>query len=579
MTRIALTTAAIASLALACNDYQFAPAGHCLVQPGSVEARLPNTSSADILFVVDDSPSMDPKQAGLAASFKDFITRMVETNVARASKGLQAVDFRIAVTTSSVFEAGPAATSCVSGGGDLQCCQVSQCADVPSCSRGTSGGCGLGQVCIESPLIDTSGRVVGSRSSCCTPSSCERSSGCAPGDRCPVMRTSFPSPLQSGCTPGVAVAGAPYAGGALVAAPGNPLVLEFSRDLGWASWGTAAQDPALTRLVGQFQQNVRVGSCGSGEEQHLEAARLAIERGIHGQQPGVSGWPRAGAKLVVVWVGDEDDCSNPSSAPLVMSTFTPGADACVFDKHRSPTDQREIPVSSYAGFFTGLASFGIPDFGAAFIVSSARCTDGSYAPADACSGTPTCPVRPPATCGAGPVCSGAYAAGERFLQLAGDIGARGFPVVEGTVCDAYPPSTFGPVLAAIAGLVPPPAKLSLPTMPASRSVTALVILDRHGLTRKVCEQGVDWCFVDCSDQSASPACLPSGVSRCIAIDHSTGSCEADFGETYRAEYVGVLPAGGCATDADCLGALGGRPGDWECLVEAGASRGTCACRG
>jgi hypothetical protein len=582
MTRSALAAAALASLSLGCNDYVFAPVGHCLVQPGSVLARLPNTSSTDILFVVDDSASMDPKQAGLAASFRDFITRMVETNVARTSRGLQPVDFRIAVTTSSIFEAGPAATTCVSDGGALQCCQVSQCSDVDSCSRGTSGGCGGGQACVVTPSFDSRGVLVGSRYRCCTPSSCTPSSGCALGDHCPGLRTSYPNPFPSSsfCTPGLAVAGAPYPAGALVGAPGNPRVLEFGKELGWASWGTATPDPALLQLVEQFQENIRVGSCGSGEEQHLEAARLAIDKGIHGQQPGVSGWPREGVKLVVVWVGDEDDCSNPSSAPLVMPTFSPGADMCVLDKHRPAADQRELPVSDYAAFFTNLVGpYGVADLGAAFIVSSARCTDGSYEPADACLDSPWCPVTPPATCGAAPVCSGAYAAGERFLELAGAIRARGFPVVEGTVCDAYPPSTFGPVLSAIAGLVPPPAKLTLPTMPASRAVTALVILDNRGLARRVCDQGTDWCFVDCADARAAPACLATGVSQCIAIDHSTGHCEADFGEAYQAEYLGVIPDGGCATEADCLGALGGRPGDWECVLDTGEARGTCACRG
>ncbi len=263
-----------------------------------------------------------------------------------------------------------------------------------------------------------------------------------------------------------------------------------------------------------------------------------------------------------------------------MPTSTPGADACVLDKHRPAADQREIPVSAYSSFLAGLvASRGVADLGAAFIVSSARCTNGSYAPADACAGTPTCPVTPPASCGAAPVCSGAYAAGERFLQLADEIRAQGFPVVEGTVCDAYPPSTFGPVLTAIAGLVPPPSKLELPTLPAAREMMALVILDGAGQTLKVCTQGSDWCFVDCADTGATPACLATGISRCIQIDHSTGLCEADAGQTYQAEYLGIVPPGGCATTDDCLATLGGLAGDWTCVVEPGQARGTCACSG
>ncbi len=57
----------VAGVAACDNSYQFAPAGHCILQPGSVQVRLDPTSSADILFVVDDSPSTNEKQAGLAA--------------------------------------------------------------------------------------------------------------------------------------------------------------------------------------------------------------------------------------------------------------------------------------------------------------------------------------------------------------------------------------------------------------------------------------------------------------------------------------------------------------------------------
>jgi hypothetical protein len=113
-TSVVLTVAAVA--AIGCNNgYQFAPAGRCLIQPGSVQVRLDPTSSADILFVVDDSPSTNEKQAGLAASFGDFISRMVQTNVARTARGLEPIDFQVAVTTTSIFEATAAPGWCVGG--------------------------------------------------------------------------------------------------------------------------------------------------------------------------------------------------------------------------------------------------------------------------------------------------------------------------------------------------------------------------------------------------------------------------------------------------------------------------------
>ncbi len=568
--------------AVACNSYTFDPVGRCLIQPGSTRVALSKVSTADVLFVVDDSPSTDPKQQGLAASFGDFIRGIVDVNAARAAKGLEAIDFHLAVTTSSIFFAHPTAQACVAGSGANQCCQPSACADVATCTRGTTDGCGANQVCTSTDTLDATFQyVTGTRYACCSMSACAPSSGCAPGDPCPSLDTSYPATFPTSCTPGLATASAPYPAGAFVSAAANPKVLDFPKTLAWSSWGTASPDPTLTALVGQFQANIRVGSCGSGEEQHLEAARLALQKALAGGQPGVTAgtWPHPGAKLVIVWVGDEDDCSSPLSAPLVMSTVTPGADSCVNDKHRPAAAQREIPIQQYADFFASLVhEGGAADLAAAFVVSAVRCADGSYAPADSCTGIASCPVQPPASCQPpAPVCGGAYAAGERFFALADALRTRGFGVVEGTVCDAFPPATFGPVLAQIAGLLPKVDTLDLPTMPASRAVTTVVIDDPSGNERKICQQGRDWCFVDCNDTSAAPACLAAGASRCIAIDHANGQCEANPGETYAAEYVGQVPAGGCATAADCQAALGGAAKAWSCAIEAGASRGSCTC--
>ncbi len=584
MLRRALALALVASVAAGCNDYSFSPVGHCLIQPGSVSVKLDDVSSADILFVVDDSPSMDPKQAGLAASFKDFITRMVQTNTTRAGKGLAAIDFQIAVTTSSIFYATAQPTRCVAGAGGNQCCRPSACADVAACTPGTGAGCGTGQTCTVTPRLDADGvRVIGEQAQCCAMSECApAASACVPGDACAVMTTGYanPPPPSTFCTPGAGTPGTPFPGGALVAPAPNPQILKFEKTLDWASWGTASPDPALTQLVQQFEQNIRVGSCGSGQEQGMEASRLALQKAIAGQLPGIPAgtWPRPGAKLVVVFVADEDDCSTPASAPLAMSASTPGADSCVWDKHRPADQQREIPVSDYASFFASLVrEGGAADLGAAFIVSSARCADGTYAPADACSGTASCPVQPPLVCQPEPVCGGAYAAGERYLALATAMKVRGFGVVEGTVCDAYPPRSFAPVLTAIADLVKPVEALRLPTRPAARAVTQVRIVDGAGATRKTCAPDADWCFVDCGDRNPTPACLAGGTSECILIDHQRGSCEANPGESYSAEYLGMVPAGGCADEGDCMRALGGKSGDWTCHRESGQPRGSCAC--
>lgn len=573
-----------ALLAAGCNDYRFTPAAHCLVQPGRVRVKLSDVSATDLLFVVDDSPSMDPKQAGLAASFHDFISRMVGIQADRVARGLEPLDLRIAVTTSSIFAANPTAQACVSGTSGTTCCATGACTAAPGCTPGTGTGCGAGQACVLRQELDpTFSAVVGAATECCATSACAPApSGCVPGDPCPSLQTAFPSPLPSSCTPGLAKAGAPYPAGAFVAAPGNPVVLEFARSLDWASWNGAAPDPALLTLVDQFTQNVRVGSCGSGEEQHLEAARLALQQAVDGKQPGVPAgtFPRPDAKLVVVWVGDEDDCSSPASAPVVTVGWQPGADSCVWDKHLPAGQQREFPVGDYAAFLDDLVRGGrAAGFGAGFIVSSVRCADGSYAPADVCGFGASCPVAPPASCrAAAPVCGGAYAAGERFLALAGALAGKGFGVVEGTVCDAYPPASFGATLTAIADLARPPDALNLPTTPAAAALTDVRVVDAGGRTRRSCSEGGDWCFVSC--EPAAAACLPAGAtSRCIAIDHAKGTCEANPGETYEAEYVGTLPESGCASADDCQRVLGGATADWACTVAPGQARGSCTCTG
>ena len=569
--RVALALAALLSGLAACNDYQFSPVGSCVLQPGSARVELPKISSADILFVVDDSPSMDTKQAQLATRFQSFIQQMVNINVGRAARGLEPLDFQIAVTTSSIFSATPVPTYCVDGS---SCCATTSCT-VAACTRGTNAGCGAGQVCLHDDLFDpTFTFIAGEQTKCCAVSSCASAGPCAPGDRCPLLQTTFPSPFPRTCTSGEATAGGPYAAGRFVSAGTNPKVLTFPKSLDWASWTTATPDPGLTGLVRQFQQNAVVGSCGSGEEQHLEGGLQALTLAVGGGQPGVSAgsFPRPGAKLVVVFLGDEDDCSSPISAPLVMTGFTPGADSCVLDKHRAAANQREYPVTRYADFLNQLRSSGrVTDLAAAFIVSSVRCADGSYVPADACVGPPICPVAPPASCAPpAPVCLGAYAAGERFLALSALLQADGIPVVEGSVCD-----DFGPILAGIADLAKPPSMLELPSVPAARAVTAVRIVDANGVDVKTCQAGTDWCFVDCA--ASSGACLATGTSRCIAINHASGQCEANPGQTYAADYLGQVPVGGCATAADCASALGGAASRWSCVIEAGMARGTCAC--
>ncbi len=122
----------------------------------------------------------------------------------------------------------------------------------------------------------------------------------------------------------------------------------------------------------------------------------------------------------------------------------------------------------------------------------------------------------------------------------------------------------------------PPSSLELDTQPAASAVTVVRITRPDGSTRRLCAEGTDWCFASCSDTSATPACLPAGAtSRCLAIAPG-GACQANPGEMYSAEYLGMLPADGCAAADDCKVALGGRTA-WACYIPPGQARGTCVC--
>jgi len=591
---IALTAIVVAAVAVVggCQDYNFNPVGSCVIQPGATELKLADVTTADILFVVDDSGSMDSKQQALADNFDLFINDLNQANIDRVSKGLQPFDFHIAVTTSSIFSADPKSSQCIGSPGQTQCCTVGSCTGTASCTPG--GDCGSGGKCTFA--LDTATNPASFAFQCCTTIGNCSAASCFPGDACPSYTTTYTS--FNGCTQGVATANAPYPAGDLVAFPGNPKVLHFTKDL----YEPTINNSAIAALTAQFKQNIKVGSCGSGEEQHLQAGRLAIQKVLAGKYG--SDFPHQGAKLIVMWVGDEDDCSSsqdPSGSIVVAHGSRTGGDECVADKYlpaNSSIPHRAFPVSDFTSFFTGLASGGTPSaqhpwtsLGTAFVVSSNKCTQANaptpYAPADASY------LQSPAVCTGTPqyACSVAYAGGVRFLQLAESLRTSQLDVIEGSVCEQ-----FGPILVALADLVKEPSALHLPSVPASNQIALVRILDSSGRQRKVCTQSppapaasAGWWFVDCKDTTNPPAVAP-GATGCIYINHesTTKDCEADPGETYSAEYLGQVPPGGCpgasptpAASQACATALGGsgsnqNAADWWCYGSSGGT-GTCVC--
>jgi hypothetical protein len=578
MRRTARILAALALAALGCQDYNFNPVGHCLIQPGTTRVRLSDTSTADVLFVVDDSGSMKANQDNLAGGFSVFIANLNAENVNRVSHGLEPIDFHIAITTTAIFQNTDAGAVCQAscGGATNVCCitSTSQPLQTARTCSGAGAACSAGNTC-RNDCQQAPGAFT-----CCSstgvpelvPVPC---TAAEVGSACGDLRLRYPST----CT--TFGAGTPYAlwpSGNFVRAAGtsNPLVLHFDKQLYTAGGpGTNLQGYTSAQLQTFFQQNVVVGVCGSGQEQGLEAGRIAIEKALAGAQPGVaaSEWPHAGAKLVVVYIGDEDDCSSPEDPVTgVILSGSPGLDTCVND-----AAGKEYATSSFVSFLTGLKR----PLGAGFVVgtSSATCVD--------LDGVTACDASTDACAAAG-----LGAPGKRFLLVGNALKSAGADVVAGAVC-APSPDYFGPVLDRIADIVKPPSVLTLPTVPASDQVALLRIVDKNGYDfspPKICSGPApsgsdpstacgggpcDWWFVASTSPTTRTPTIPTNF---VYIDHTTNHCEANPGESYSLDYLGRVPdQNGCTTADQCAAAMGGTAADWNCVVPVAGQPGTCLC--
>ncbi|HET6414550.1 MAG TPA: hypothetical protein VFG53_21045 [Anaeromyxobacter sp.] len=623
-------------VAAGCQDYNFNPVGHCLLQPGSERVTLSDISTADVLFVVDDSGSMLGKQTKLASNFSAFVDNLDLSNQNRQAAGLTPIDFHLAVTTTSVFYNIPSIppaycrNDCPGAAGSLVCCNFNGSAPVgpmtvvQKCTGASDTSCQAGSC--QNDCVTFLGEYV-----CCDPTTkipaLNQTVACdTVGDPCGDLLTHYSLTSNPGCTPENAVDGTPYPQGGFVGAGTNPRVIHFDKVMYNCATPPCPNGQGFTvdQLKTFFSQNVLVGTCGSNEEQGLQAGRLAVERALDGNQwdvvnatgqvPGTpvpAAWLHDNSKLVLVFVGDEDDCSSPEDPSKgIILTGTPGADSCVADAALPPDQQKEFPVSSFVDYFTGLAAGQTGQaateprpLGAAFIVSARGngtdvCQDATCVPGiccdTVCTGDPN--VCTTDTCGG-------QAPGTRFLATASSLSSKGADVVAGSICDP----DFAAILDRIAEIVKPPTGLLLPTQPADAAVTLLRIVSQDGTTRKTCNgpapqtltaaqaeaANYDWWFTATRDQVTDAEQQPTAASRYVFINHATQNCEASPGETYSADYIGRLPQTGCTgatadeADQSCVATLGGRPGDWTCfagtdgtgacVVPTGTLVGTCLC--
>jgi hypothetical protein len=654
-----LALAALTALA-GCQDYNFSPVNQCLIQPGTERVTLSDISTADILFVVDDSGSMGGEQQSLSTSFDAFVTNLASTNQVRVQNGLEPIDFHIAITTSSVFLNRPVAggatcqSSCGGKAGQVCCETLSNqpltapraCASDADCSAaggpwtckttnlGLSGEktCGdaagnpledpvacatLGAACgeIQKRYAFTHGPRSCSnvQRDCRAPYNAACRSGCtgapATGNYCCDASNNVD---QLQCNPGVAdQAGVSpwgeytlYPRGDFVkartsASGAPPRVIHFDKGLFCTRNATdtacAGPPPAsaatdIQNRVNWFRASVMVGTCGSGQEQGLQAGRLAIEKAL--RQNGLSqpadvlptDWPHANSKLVTVWVGDEDDCSSPEDASRGV-IFSLVGDACEADGSLPADQQKRYPLDGYSSFFSGLDR----PLATGFIVSAVAesCVDGACTAGICCD---TVCTGSASVCTLDGVCGG-QGAGYRFIDLAAGFGTLGADVVVGSIC--HPGGATGPdfssILNRVAEVVKQPTGLQLPTQPSTAALTILRIARSDGTTRKTCTapapvgttgaalDAYDWWFTDGNDLNVL---VPTSASRFIHLNDNVQRCVANPGETYSADYLGLVPAGGCDTATDCDVALGVRKTPWVCQREAGAppsARGTCLC--
>ncbi|HTO99640.1 MAG TPA: vWA domain-containing protein [Myxococcales bacterium] len=215
-------------------------------------------------------------------------------------------------------------------------------------------------------------------------------------------------------------AGVPYPAGALLAiktdAGGNAipgsLVYDASLYAQTGGWGgQRILDKGSPTLVADFKANVRVGLNGSGKEQPFRAARLALSDRLLDAN---KGFLRDGARLAIVFLTDEDDCSD-SADPRATSNGQ-----CHDKAVKNASPPVLDAVGDFASFLLGPVG-GEPRDVAVGVI-------GGFDPASlqpSCGDSGICPDTS---------CATALDEGDRFTALAAALGPERTQL--GSICDA-----------------------------------------------------------------------------------------------------------------------------------------------
>jgi hypothetical protein len=264
-------------------------------------------------------------------------------------------------------------------------------------------------------------------------------------------------------------AGVPYPAGALVAiktdATGNAipgsLIYDATRFATTGGFGgNRILDKGSPTLAADFQTNVRVGTNGSGKEQPFRAARLALSDRLADSN---AGFLRDGARLAIVFLTDEDDCSD-SAAPFATTN-----DSC----HQAATKNANPPildtVADFASFLSGPVGGELRDV-----------SIGAIAGLDPATLAPSC--GDPALC-QDLACSTASDEADRFAALATALGGTRSQL--GSICDA----SFRNTLARFAASLTP-STLPLTGAPADYRML-VVTVTKAGGTVVPCTVGLE----------------------------------------------------------------------------------------
>jgi hypothetical protein len=299
-------------------------------------------------------------------------------------------------------------------------------------------------------------------------------------------------------------------------------VRDFSSEAGHLRQAAGAPGRVLRRkdtTAAQFSQwlgaDIQAGSEGARQPQGMQAMKLALT-------DTTSGFVRDGAKIVVAFVTDAEDCSDPSQRMSMLVKDAQGnvIDKCAGDAAAIDGSIASLePVATYVNFLRGMKdSDGTPkEVQVAAIVSLKNgsrdpglCTnDACVARCDAppqqqqcqasCAGSPTlalCMADCTATCKN--FCAG-QVPGRRYVEM-----ATAFTGLTASICadDASDP------LQRLAKIVGIPSELPLLADPASPEVLRVSI--QRGTGTVECVQGQGYEIVQTSD---GPVVRLEGICR------------------------------------------------------------------